>query len=424
MGKPTRCFRRSLRGWPTTDSPGRGVRLIAGGVSLRAALFCLVGLCHTPAPTRASSPIAQQVWSTKPDVVVGGEPGSAVAFARLLDVKADASGTRIVVRQAQRVTVWDTARPQEPVLEFGRRGDTPPFGNPRRAYPDSVGFWIRYDDGWGRFTHDGRLVSSTPNPSDRWLQSIAILGDGSFLARERYPSPSRVFAWEEGHPGWELAVAHVRLAEGGWIADTLAMYDSSGQQFAVAQGGSRTFSGQPFAEHDMVYFNSRYDAAGFVQRRGRVGEVRVVEIMPGNDTILDARVPVRTVLLERERAEAAIEAKMREVEGMLRQFGGDSLSTSEVRAIVEEALYIPDRLALVTSVVPTVSNEVWLRSSEKIDSGTVWYVLDRTDSRAVPRQVLLPDWFRLRDATRDHVWGLRVDARYSGQVQGRRLVRP
>ena len=55
---------------------------------------------------------------------------------------------------------------------------------------------------------------------------------------------------------------------------------------------------------------------------------------------------------------------------------------------------------------------------------TVWYVLDRTDIRAAPRQVLLPDWFRLRDATRDHVWGLRVDARRSGQVQGRRLVRP
>ena len=355
--------------------------------------------------------------------MVGGEPGSASALPRLSDVKADASGNRIVVRQAQRVTVWDTASPQEPLLQFGQRSDTPPLGSPRGAYLDSAGFWIRYDGGLGRFTHDGRLVSSTPNPPDRW-QRIAVLGDGSFLAREPYPSPSRVFSWEEGHEGWEIAVAHVRLAEGGWIADTLAMYDSSGQEFAVAQGGSRTFSGQPFADHDMVYFNSRYDAAGFVQRRGRVGEVRVVEIVPGNDTILDARVPVRPVLLERERAEAAIEAKMREVEGMLRQFGGDTLSTPALRAIVEEALYIPDQLPLVTSVVPTVSNEVWLRSSEKIDSGTVWYVLDRTDIGAAARQVLLPDWFRLRDATRDHVWGLRVDARRSGQVQGRRLVRP
>ena len=165
-------------------------------------------------------------------------------------------------------------------------------------------------------------MSSTPHPPDRWLGRTSILGDGSFLARDRYPSLSRVFTWEQGHPGWEVAVAQVRLAEGSWVADTLAMYNSSGQQFAVALGGSRTRSGQSFADHDMVYFAWRHDAAGFVQRRGRVGEVRVVEIVPGDDTILDTRVTVRPVLLERERAGAAIETKMREVEGMLRQFGG------------------------------------------------------------------------------------------------------
>ena len=219
-------------------------------------------------------------------------------------------------------------------------------------------------------------------------------------------------------------MAHVRLAEGSWVADTLAMYDSSGQQFAVAVGGSQTFSGQPFADHDMFYLNSRHDAAGFVQRRGHTGEVRVVEIAAGGDTVLDARIPVRPVLLAKERSEAAIEDKMRDVERMLRQFGGDTLSTSEVRAIVEEALYIPAYLPLVTAVVPTVSNEIWLRSSEQNDSGAVWYVLDRAESDAAPRRVLLPEGFRLRDATWDHVWGLHVDARRSGQVRGRRLVRP
>jgi len=397
--------------------------LITRGTLLHAALLCLAGLWCTPTPARAASLGAQQVWATTPDIVIGGEPGSTTALARLSNVKADARGTRIMVRQAQRVTVWDPASPKEPVLEFGQRGDTPPVGSPRGAYLDSAGIWIRYDGGWGRFAHDGRLVSSTPNPPDMW-QRTAILADGSFLARERRPSSSREFTWDEGHPGWEIAVAHVWLAEGSWIADTLAMYDSSGQTFAVAVGRSREFASQPFADHDMVYFSARHYAAGFVQRRGLVGEVRVVEIAAGNDTILDARVPVRPVLLELERAEEAIEARMRSVEGMLRQFGGDTLSTSAVRAIVEEALYIPEQLPLVTAVVPTVSNEVWLRSSEEIDSATVWYVLDRSDIGTAPRQVLLPDWFRLRDATRDHVWGLHIDERFSGQVQGRRLVRP
>lgn len=397
--------------------------MITRGVAVHAVLTCLVALCWAPIPAWPGNAFAQQVWSTRPDIVVGGEPGSATALTWLADVKADASGARIVIRQMGRVTVWDTSSPQEPVLEFGRRNDTPPVGSPLRAVPDSDGFWIRYDGGWGRFTRDGRLVRSAPNPPDRW-QGTAILSDGSFLARERSPSPSRELTWEEGHPGWDIAVAHVRPGEGSWVADTLAFYDSSGQTFAVAVGRSQTFSGQPFADHDMFYFNSRQDAVGFVQRRGRSGEARVVEIAPGNDTVLDARIPMSPVLLESERAEVAIEDKMRGVERMLRQFRGDTLSTSEVRAIVEEALYIPTHLPQVTAVVPTVSNEIWLRGSEHTDSGTVWYVLDRTDGGAEPRQVLLPDWFRLRDATRDHVWGLHVDARRSGQVQGRRLVRP
>ena len=394
------------------------------GVSFRTGLFCLAVLWWTPASGRAANPMEAQYWTTTHDIVVGGEPGSATALARLSTVRADASGARIVVRQTQRVTVWDTARLREPVLEFGERVDAPLVGDPRAVYPDSAGLWIRYDGGWGRFAHDGRLVRSTPNPPDRWLGSVAVLSDGSFLARERRPPASRVFTWEEEHPGWEIAVAHVRLADGSWIADTLAMYDASGQTFAVAVDGSRTFSAQPFADHDIFYRNPRYGAAGFVERRGLGDEVRVVEIMPGNDTILDARVPVRPVPLGRERVEAEIEAKMRDLGGLLRHFGGDTLSTAEVRAIVEETLYVPKVLPLVTAVVPTVSNEVWLRGSERTDSATVWYVLDRSDVGAAPRQVLLPDWFRLRDATRDHVWGLYVDERRAGQVQGRRLVLP
>lgn len=395
--------------------------MIGRGVSVHAVLPCLVALCWTPVSTRAASPMAQQVWSTRPDIVVGGQPGTAAALARLSDVKAHARNARILVRQSQRITVWDVASPQAPVLEFGQRSDGPLVGSPLGADLDSAGFWIRYDSGWGRFELDGRFVSSVPSPPDRW-QRIAILSDGSFLARERYPSPSRAFTWEEGHPGWEIAVAHVRLAEASWIADTLALYDSSGQTLAVAVGGNRELSSQPFADHDIVYFNARHDAAGLVQRHGRTGEVRVVEMVAGNDTVLDARIVVRPVILDDDREEAAIEAKMRSVEGMLRQFGGDTLSTSEVRAIVTEALYIPTHLPLITAVVPTVSNEVWLRSSEQNDSGTVWYVLDRTDGGATPRQVLLPNWFRLRDATGDHVWGLHLDEHRSGQVQGRRLV--
>ncbi|MCY4399385.1 MAG: hypothetical protein OXE96_08620 [Gemmatimonadetes bacterium] len=205
------------------------------------------------------------------------------------------------------------------------------------------------------------------------------------------------------------------------MADTLAIHDSYGRDFGVALRGSQTFSGQPFADHHLIYFNQQAGALGIVKRNEGTGEVAVVEIAPGNDTVLEARVRVPLVPLERQRVEAAIAAKMRSITEPLRS-SADTLATSTVYEMVEAALYVPDHLPPVTSVVTTASNEVWLRSGESHDSLAIWYVIDRTDPTAMPRHVLLPEEFRLGDATHTHVWGLHVDARYSGQVQGRRLV--
>ncbi len=185
--------------------------------------------------------------------------------------------------------------------------------------------------------------------------------------------------------------------------------------------GHRAFSGQPFADHDILYFNQRVSTVGLVKRNENVGAVRVTEIAPGRDTVLDVQVPVSPVSLLPEVAEAAIDARLRDVRTMASR-SGNALSESAMRRIVEEALHIPDHLPLTTSIVTTGSDEIWLRSSEKVDSLVVWLVVDRVDPEAPPRRVLLPDAFRLGDATRTHVWGRRVDGRGSGQVQGRELV--
>ncbi len=387
-------------------------------VWLRTALFALMVVSSA-----ASSADASQLWTTTLEVVVGGEPGSADALTRVTDVVPDVDGTTLWVRQSERVSIWRVADTSAPILEYGRRNDTAPLGAPLGAFPDASGFWIRYSGGWGRFGHDGGLVRALPNPPDGWTRA-AIAENGSMLAREESPPLARAFEWPADHPGWTLAVARLRPAEGSWVADTLALYDSSGQDFAVAYGTSRLFEGQPFSDHDLTYLNLRRGAAGVVQRRGRADEVRVVEIMPGPDTILDVRLPLRPTPMQRERVEAAIEPKARSVRDLMQRADGSPPSDAAVRAIVEEALYVPSRLPLVTAAISTVSDEVWLSTNEEHDLGTVWLVLDRSEGGGQVRRVLLPDSFRLRDATRDHVWGLVRDERFSGQVQGRRLVRP
>ena len=379
--------------------------------------------CAFVVPVRAlgNSGTAGQDWVTESHIVIGGEPGSDSALLSLRSVSVVGNGNRIVVSQSRRITVWDPARLSAPVLEFGRRYDAPPFGNPRGSQTDSAGLWIRYDSEWGRFSHDGRLSVASSHAPDEWDGLTMILADRSFLAREPLPPPSRVFSWGTEHPGWRVAIAHIRPVGEGWEADTLAIYNSGGRVFGVAWGGDQQFSGQPFADYDLIYFDASAGTVGIVYRRAGNGEVTVLEIAPGGDTVFSAQVRVPPVPLDQDRAEEAIQAKVRQVSRMLGQ-RGDTVSAPAVRRMVEDALYVPTHLPPVTSVVPTASGQLWLRTIERADTLAVWYVLDRTKISAPPRRVLLPNWFVLRAATRTHIWGLRRDGRFSGQVQGRRLT--
>lgn len=383
------------------------------------ALSCTIGVGK---PGEANAATAPQDWSTQYDKVIGGEPGTDDALPFLQNVRTVADGTTIAVVQARRVTVWDSSHLSEPVLELWPRDDVAQLGSPRDVQLDSTGLWVQYDRGVGRFLLDGRLVRTMPGPPDEWLQGgIVVLSDGTLLARERFPFPHQAFNWELGHPGWQIAVAHLRLANDGWMADTVATYDSSGRTLGLAVRRNQMFSGQPFADHDLIYWNRQAGAVGIVNRNMGTGDVEMVEVGPGQDTVLEARVQLQLSPLDRDTIEAVIASHMQRISRRLRS-SDDSLAASTLHDLVEAALHIPDHLPPVTAVVATASNEIWLRSSEPNDSMAVWYAINRTQPTSPPRRVFLPERFMLRDASHTHVWGLYVDRQFAGQAQGRRLV--
>ena len=68
------------------------------------------------------------------------------------------------------------------------------------------------------------------------------------------------------------------------------------------------------------------------------------------------------------------------------------------------------------------SGQVWLETHESMDTLRVWYSIDRGDTESLPRRVLLPDWFRVMDATDTHVWGVWKDELDINYIVGRRLA--
>ncbi len=132
-------------------------------LSRLAAMSCVLAM---PVVAQDDSEITGQAWTTVPDVAIGGEPGSVGALSRRRSAGVGAGGTRIVVVQSRRVTLWDPARTDAPVLKFGRREGAAPAGDVLNVQADSADLMIRYSGGWGR----SRTTVGTP-PRRRFFRA-------------------------------------------------------------------------------------------------------------------------------------------------------------------------------------------------------------------------------------------------------------
>lgn len=378
-------------------------------------------------PAWLPSAAASQCWTTQPEFEIGNEPGTHASLWFVSSVRVSGADSRVFVTESQgarRVTVWTP--PGVLLLELGPGGETEGLGTPRRVRVDSAGFWVWYGRHFGRFSEDGILLETLSHPPVE-REAISLLADRSFLVRGRLPPPTIRMGWTGEEPVWERPLLHVSETEGIWTTDTIAVLDTRHSILGIrSDDGSGPFptgyfSRQPFADHDLMYFEPEGGGVGIVKRNLGPGEVDIREVGAGGETVLHRRISLRPQSVEPGIVEETVKRVMETVLGSP-AWKARPVSEATARQLVEEALYAPEYRPAVTQAVATGSGDLWLRSSEMSDTLTAWYSVRRIDPESAPRCVLLPNWFRLEDATRSHVWGVWMNSRGASQVLGRRLI--
>ncbi len=180
-------------------------------------------------------------------------------------------------------------------------------------------------------------------------------------------------------------------------------------------GGGWSYSGQPFKDADQVRYAP--GTALVMRQKGAPGTVELVEVDGDGDTLWHRHLRFEPRRLTRrmidERLDVIVEAFAPDSPGM---------SSADLRRRYDEALYKPEYVAVADRLFLTASGEVWLRTSEVVDTLRVHYVVPRGESSEPPRRVLLPARLEIGDATETHVWGVRLDALDVPHIVGRRLL--
>jgi len=180
-----------------------------------------------------------------------------------------------------------------------------------------------------------------------------------------------------------------------------------------------TFTGQYFGDDDRTAF-----AHGriLVMRRsgGPPGSLDLLELNALGDTLWERRLQFEPHSLTAEWVQEIVDS-------WIVAFPRPGMSRAEqlrYREAFEEALYKPEYLPAAVSFFLSASDDVWLKTFERIDTLRVYYIIPRGDTSGEPRRVLLPEAMQADDATATHVWGTRDDALGVPYVVGRRLMPP
>jgi len=387
-----------------------------------------------PAYLEATIGFQTGTWTTTPEYRIDEPEGAERGFGAFSRLRVDATGTRLVVQDAEIVGAVAVGR----ILVYAPDGmpfvtlapeDLPGgFGLPVGLRADADGFWIRDLHGTLKYSYDNaNVIDSIMYPPD--MGRVTPLDDGDLLTRGDVPHYDAI---RDNPPPREQAV--LRLTEAGdrWRRDTMAVLDIRHRGWFVGLSGQgsgggtrvayRVFSiSQPFSDHDLTWFDSEAGSVGVVRRNGAAGAVEVFEVVAPGDTAWRRRVLVPTVPLTGERAEAAIEENLSRAPSADETEG---LTDADLRRIVEDAMFIPRHLPTVVALVATVSGEVWLKTPEVSLGHTVWYSVRPGDDGVPPRRVLLPSTFKLQDAVGDILWGFLEEPLRPRRVVGLRLVPP
>ena len=381
-----------------------------------------------PAHLAASAGLQTGIWTTRPEYRIDEPEGAEGGFGAFSRLRVDATGTRVVVQDAEIAAgtpIWKILvySPEGAALAALEPEDLPGrFGPPSGIRADMDGFIVRDLDGFLKYSYEGgSLIAQFLFPPE--LRRVTPVEGGGFLTRGDVP---RYDPRRQNPPPREQAVLRITDAGNQWTRDTMVVLDIRNRAWFVGIRGQasplshHSFSvSQPFSDHDLTWFDSGTGNVGVVRRNGAAGAVEVFEVGAPGDTVWHRRFLVPTVPLAPERAQAAIEKNVDRA-----AFAGEreGLTRAELRRLVEDAMYIPGHLPTVVALVATASGELWLKTPEIARGQTVWYSVRRGEDDTPARRVLLPATFKLQDAVGDHVWGISEEPSQPRRVVGLRLV--
>ena len=388
-----------------------------------ALALSLCAACDDGEGAVASSTLS--TWVTEADAQLEDFSDAAVLFTRPV-VRADPVNNRVLVMDptTSQVSAW-TVRGKL-LFVVGGKGEGPAeFSFPQDVIVEADGSFGVAESSGSRFTYfepGGTLARSELGPGMRLgYQGFRVeLGwprDGVYVGTPSV-APSIIAGTVGVRPLDRYPLLGVRRSDSGEWQDPkpLLTLDRRNLFTAVSRpGGGWSYSGQPFKDADQVRYAP--GTALVMRQKGAPGTVELVEVDGDGDTLWHRHLRFEPRRLTRrmidERLDVIVEAFAPDSPGM---------SSADLRRRYDEALYKPEYVAVADRLFLTASGEVWLRTSEVVDTLRVHYVVPRGESSEPPRRVLLPARLEIGDATETHVWGVRLDALDVPHIVGRRLL--
>ncbi|MYA65184.1 MAG: 6-bladed beta-propeller [Gemmatimonadetes bacterium] len=366
-------------------------------------------------------------WITEAEHQFGDAPERGVFFSRPY-VRSDPTRNRVFVLDAvnSQVSAW-TDRGSL-LFAVGRRGEGPgEFGFPQDMFIDADGSFAVLDNSGVRFTYyaaNGQLIETESGMNN--AVSYQGLGlavtfplDGTYLGVVR--ANADLEAGIDGLPPFvrQPLLSVRRSGTGQWEIPRPVLWLDVSNRIRVLKhpDGNPSYGSQPFGDADQ--FRLERGAAVVMRLKEAPGAVELVEVSGEGDTVWHRRLSFEP----RRLTSGMVEQEIEEAVDILAPDAPQGMSRPVLRDALSESLYRPQYLpAAEGPPVLTASGEVWLKTYEVSDTLRTHYVVRRGESDEVPRRLLLPEWFRVRDATATHVWGVWWDAMDRPHVVGRRLV--
>lgn len=372
-------------------------------------------------------------WLSDPDYQFGDALAGNALFGFVPYLRVSADGQRVFVLEpnAARVSVWSpTGRL---LLDLGGPGEGPgDFMGPFRIHVEDSLFYVRDQVRFTYFSDGGVVLRTVPNPPTSvsyqgfHVRVHALLADNSFLGVPSIPASIK-----EGLTGDDpmerTPVLRVRDSPEGWIQEAVAWTWARDSRLVIsgAHDDAVLFAAQPYSEADYYGMDPGAGTVVVARKTGgglEPGEAEFLEISATGDTVWRRRLKFRPIRLTRAMLDATIDRVV--VPTLERTEEGDPgfLGGRSAREVAEDALHAPEHLPALRRFTLASSGHVWLESHESIDTLKVWYSIERGDTESPPRRVLLPEWFRVMDATDTHVWGVWKNELDINYIVGRRLA--